>query len=204
MIKKRMELIKTLNELKCAVTENETIEQSNAFVFQNKKIFSFNGEILAAVDYDIGVQKDFAVPGSKLLRILEKFPDDEISIELKGNELFIQGKNKRAGIAIFEEILLPFNEVPKPKQMKKTKEEFFHSLLQCARVCGKNHTDPRTTHVHVSSNLIEATDSYRVFRVDIKTGFTNDFMIPADAILSIGNKNIIIHENTLIQPTTNF
>lgn len=191
VVKKRTELIAVLNNLKCGLTANEILEQSNAFIFQDGKICSFNGEIFAVADYDIGIKKDFAIVGSDLLKLLEKFPDNQIRIDLKGKELFIQGKNKRAGITIFEKVLLPFDEVPKPTKFKKLSENFFHDLLQCARICGRDHTNPKTTHVHLSSNLIEATDRYRIFRIEIKTGFTKDLMIPADAILSIGNKNII-------------
>ena len=190
-IKKRLELLAVLNNLKCALTSNEVLEQSNAFVFQDGKVCSFNGEIFASVDYDIGIKEDFAITGSVLLGLLEKFPDNEVDLALKGKELFVGGKNKRAGVTIFQKILLPFSEVPDPGKTKKAPKDFFHDLLQCARICGRDHTNPKTTHVHLSSNLMEATDRYRVFRVDIETGFTKDIMIPADAILSMGNKDIV-------------
>ncbi len=189
-IKKRTELITVLNNLKCALTANEVLEQSNAFVFQDGTVTSFNGEIFATADYDVGIQKAFAIAGSDLLKLLEKFPDENIQINLKNKELLIKGKRKRAGITIFEKILLPFQDVPEAGKMKKPPKDFFHNLLQCARICGRDHTNPKTTHVHLASNLIEATDRYRVFRVDTKTGFKKDIMIPADSIISIGNKDI--------------
>jgi DNA polymerase III sliding clamp (beta) subunit (PCNA family) len=186
----RTKLINVLNEIKCGLTQNEILEQSNAFVFKNKKICSFNGEIFADVEYDIKIKEPFAVVGADLIKILEKVPDEDIDITLEGNELLIKGRQKKAGITIFKEILLPFNEVPAPGKMEKPPAELSHSLLQCARVCGNDHTNSKTTHVHIGSNLVEATDGYRFFRVDLKTRFNKDIMLPADAILSIGERII--------------
>ncbi|MHA1344932.1 MAG: hypothetical protein ACTSO3_00895 [Candidatus Heimdallarchaeaceae archaeon] len=188
---KRTELITVLNNLKCALTTNEILEQSNAFVFQDGTICSFNGEIFASAKYDIGIEKDFAISGSDLIKLLENYPDENIIITLKNKELLIKGKRKRAGITIFEEILLPYKEVPEMGKFKKIKKGFFHNILQCARICGRDHTNPKTTHVHLSSDLIEATDRYRIFRIDTETGFNKDAMIPADSIISIGNKEIV-------------
>jgi len=190
-VKKRAEVITVLNGLKCILTPNEVLEQSNAFVFKDKKIFTFNGEIFASADYDIGIKQPFSIVGADFLKLLEKFPDDQIGIDLDGNELVLTGKRKKAGITIFKEILLPYTEVPEPGKLFKVSENFFHYLFQCAQICGRDHTNPKTTHVHVRKNFIEATDRYRVFRVDVTTKFIKrEIMIPSDSILLLGNKTI--------------
>lgn len=184
---KRTELIEILNKIKCGLTQNEILEQSNSFVFKQNKIYAFNGELLAIADYDIGIEKSFAIIGNDLLKALEAFPEEEIKLSLTENELIIKGKNKRTGIAIFQTISLPYEEVPESGRMKKVKNDFFHELVQCARICGNDHTNPRTTHVHLTENKIEATDRYRVFRIDIETDVKKDMLVPADTILSIDN-----------------
>lgn len=185
MLVNREELLDALAKGGQGVTQYETLEQSNNYIFSDGKLITFDGDILAISKFDVGFTA--AVPGTDFKKMLAKLPDKEIDMELKDNELVLKGRKKRSGITVNQDINLPYKEVPAPPQMKKVPEHLGNLLLQAARICNKDYTNPNTTHVHVGPNLIEATDTYRIFRAKTKTGLTDELLIPAQSILSIGN-----------------
>jgi len=43
------------------------------------------------------------------------------------------------------------------------------ALSQAVPVCGKDETTPKTTHVHLAKDRVEATDSFRIFCANVET-----------------------------------
>lgn len=182
----RERLVTILQAASVGLSQREVLEQSNAFVFTDSQLVTFNGEILTRRKSPLnGIEG--AIPAGEFLGILEKFPDDEVDISLKKGEVIIKGNRRDSGITRMAEVTLPFSGVPEPKAWKPIPEGLMSTLIQAARVCGRDETKPRTTEVHITSKWVEACDNFRLFRAESKTGIEKDLLVPAAELLSIGS-----------------
>lgn len=177
----REKLLTTLTTAKVGTSKKEILEQSHSFVFTEDKLITFNGEILTIVDTPcpeiVG-----AVHADDMLSMLSKFPDDEVDLEIKGEELQIKaGKKRSAGLVQIAGAQLPYEDVPKPKKWAGLVSGLMGTILQAARVCGRDETRPRMTEVHVTEKAVEASDNDRLFRSVMETELP-ELLIPATSI----------------------
>lgn len=184
----RKKFLEELTSVSYGLTTHEVIEQSNCFIFKNGMVTTFDGEVYATRKTDLGIEA--AIPAQDLLKMLQRMTEEEVEVTLEDNEFIVSGKRKKAGIRIHEEILSPIDRIPTPKRMKPAQENFSNYLLQVSRICGNDHSNPKTTYVHITSDRLEATDSYRLCRYDMETGIEEDILLPAQALLRLGAKNI--------------
>ena len=181
---KRKEFLDTLKTVIRGTHKIEVLEQSHCFVFTEKGITAFNGEIYATAKFDS--PGNFAVPAHDLLQLVSKFPDEEIELSLKKQQLVVTGKKKRFGLTIQDKILLPIEDIPKHGKMVKVMEGVMEAIIMGAKICAPNSEDYRHSHVHVSPEKIQATDRFRFLRITLKTGMKN-VLVPAGAILSLAD-----------------
>lgn len=185
----RKELLKKLKTASIGIAANETVEQSDCFVFTEEYLVTFNDEVMTRVKSPLDFEA--VVPQADILKILSKMAEEELDISRKGSELIIKGsKQRKAGITCHSECLLPFDAVPSPGKWKKIKEGAANMLQQAARTCGRDESNPMTTCVHITPNRIEACDNYRMFRCDMKTGFGGEVLIPASTVMALGGLEI--------------
>jgi len=184
----RQDFLKVLNTVICGAHRQEVLEQSNCFIFREGLVTSFNGEILATAVLKES-PGEFAVPAHDLINLIAKFPDDEIELTIKGNELMVAGKKKRAGLTTQNEILLPIEDIPVPKKFGKIKEGVMEALSMAAKVCSSSNEDYRVSHVQIAPDKIQATDKLRFLRVTIDTGLKK-ILVPAGPINAVSGINI--------------
>lgn len=181
----RQDLLGVLNVASVGLTPREIIEGSNAFVFTGENLVTFNGEILTRVKSPLEGVKG-AVPAQDFLKMLSRFPDDEVEVTVKGEEVRIKGKRREAAITRMKDVTLPVDDIPTPEKWKELSPALMGTLLQAARVCGRDETQPRTTEVHVTPELVEASDNFRLFRSVMETGLKKEVLIPASSLETIG------------------
>jgi len=179
----RESLYKILSVSAMGLSKRELLEQSDCFVFTEDSLITFNGEVLTRVSNPLP-EIQGAVPADDLMKLLAKFPDEELSIKVRGDGLLIKaGKRRAAGLKRAAEVALPFDGVPQPTKWKEAPEVLLGVLQQAAQICGKDETQPRTTEVHVTKDLVEACDNFRMFRYTMEsTGLTKDALIPASSL----------------------
>jgi hypothetical protein len=168
------------------IDKSETVEQSDCFVFTEGHLITFNDEIFTCQKCDLDL--DAVVRAGDLVKLLGKMPDEDLDIQQDGKELVITGKKKRrgAGITIQEDVHLPFDEVPEPETFAALGEGFQTMLVQASRICTRDIMEFKTTMVHVTQNLVEACDNYRLFRASWDdNGMTGDVMVPASSIAAL-------------------
>lgn len=182
----REKLLQTLDVAFVGVTPKPIHEQSDCFVFNEEELVTFSGEILTRAKNPLPEVKG-AVLADDLRKVLHKLPDDVVEVYTKGSELRIEGKRKRAGIARVKEVTLPYADVPRPGEWSELPPELMGTMLQAARVCGKDDSQPRTMEVHATPDLVEACDGFRFFRSALKTGFEKEVLVPAASIAAIGS-----------------
>jgi len=176
----REQFLKTLNGASIGLSKKEILEQSNSFVFYEGKIITFNDEIFCSSDSPL--EFDAVIVADDLMKILSRLPDEEIDIDLKGEEMIIKGKRRTAGITCASTVHLPFEAVPSPDKWTKLVPGFGKMLQQASRTCGSDETQYKTTCVHVTPDLIQACDNFRFLRVDMETGLDQEILIPASSI----------------------
>ena len=176
-------LLKRLQKASVGLSRKEVQEQSNCFVFANGTITTFNGDIMAVVKSPLDIEA--IVTADDLIKLLSKFPDEKIKIIKKEKELIIKGKKKKAGITCFAENLLQVDNVPTPKKWGKLSADTVDMMKQAARCCGKDDQQYIATCVHVTPDLVESCDNFRLFRATMKTGFTKEILIPASFVTTI-------------------
>jgi len=176
----RLELLESLQFSRLGVSRNETLEQSNAFVFSEGEVITFNDEVMTCAPCVL----DFtaAVIADEFLKLMQKIPDDEIEVLLKDDEVVLKGKRKSAGVTCFSEILLPYDAVPGPKKWHDLVDGAVVTLVQASRTCGKDASQELTTMVHVTPDRIEACDNWRLFRMDHDTGFPEECLLPSESV----------------------
>lgn len=182
---KREELLQSLQFARLGLSNRgETLEQSNSYVFKDGKLVTFNDEILSRCTSPLG-DLQAAVLAEEFLTLVEKLPDEELEVELKGKEMVLVGTRRSAGITAFIEIQLPFDAVPAPEKWYKLGEKTFGMLQQAARICSRDATMELTTVVHATPKLVESCDNFRLFRATIETGFPEEVLIPAESLLEL-------------------
>lgn len=182
----REHLLKILTVASLGLNKRETTAQSTFYVFDGEHLVTFNDEILTRCANPLEDVGKAAVPAEELHQMLAKFPDPEVTITLKKGQLRIKGKKREAAINVQKKIERPYKDVPLPKKWREAPEKLSAVLLQAARCAGKDETRPMMMAVHMNEDRIEATDSYRLFRCDLETGFPRSVLIPAASLERVG------------------
>jgi len=177
-------VLRKLENASVATTSNAILEQSDTFVFKDGKLVTFDGDICTMQDSPFGDEIEGSIVAGDFLKMLQRFPDEVLKVTGRASELVIKGKRRQAGVKMMAEVLLPFDDVPVPSKFKKVPEGMKGKLIQAAQVCGKDETAPKTTHVHIAKDRIEATDSFRVFRAEAKTNMPRPVLVHAQSLIA--------------------
>jgi hypothetical protein len=183
----REKLISVLRFAAVGRSMTEVLEQSVCFVFTGGELITFNDEVLtrqkSPLDFDAVVRAD------DFTKLLNKFPDDEVEISLRsGKEILVKGRKRSAGIFCETEVRLPVDSIPKtPKTFKAMPSETMAALRQAADTCRRDDTHTLSSSVHVTKDYIEACDNERFYRRTGATGFSDEILIPAFSIDSVGS-----------------
>lgn len=186
----RMEVLSRIENAMVAVMAAPILEQSNAVVFENGELISFNGEILTRQPSPFGMGVTGAIPAADLVQVFKRFPDEVLQVETKEGELIIRGKKRSAGMRMMAEVLLPYKNVPEAGKFGTFSKKLIERIRQASGACGKDETNPRSTHVHVTENMVEATDGFRYFRANFPTGLEREFLIHSAIIGSISKHSL--------------
>ena len=157
------------------------VEQSDCFIFDDGKIKTYSGSVMVVVKGLKGIKG--AVIPDVLINLLKKIDDEQVDVSQdQAGQLVVEGQNKKATIATESEIRLDLSEIPSPGEWSPAVEGVMSQLRRAAQTCGLDESWGAATCVHVTKKAIEASDNFRLFRWNGKTGFKNEMFIPADAI----------------------
>jgi len=177
----REKFLERLSLASLGVSTRGLVEQADAFIFDNGKIKTYSGSVMVEVKGLKDIRA--AVNPVVLVNLLKKLSDAEIDISQDANgQLVIEGEGKKATLATETDIRLDLTDVPPPGDWVATEAGVMSQLRRAAQTCGLDESWGAATCVHVTKNVIEASDNFRLFRWEGKTGFTKAMFIPADAI----------------------
>ena len=178
----REELLKQLESVLPGLALREIIEQSSCFVFQGNKVYTYNDEVFCSQDCCMGIEG--AIQAAPLIAILRKLPDDELSIEYNKKELSFKGKGRKTTIAMESEILLPIDDIEKPKKKswKDLPKDFTDAVSMVQQCSGKNEDQFELTCIHLHPKYIEACDSLQVARYKLKMPIETPVLVRKDSL----------------------
>jgi len=179
-------LLSELESVTPGISARDLMEQSTCFVFRDGLVHTFNDEI--ACSHESSLEDiEGAVKADRLLQLLRKLEEDHVDIDLQEGELIVSGKNKRAGLRLDEEILLPIDDVEEPdeKDWHDLPQVFGEAVGVVESCAGSDESQELLTCVHIAPKWVEATDNYQLARFDLKTGFKKDCLVKASSIKHI-------------------
>lgn len=179
----REELLHRLDEVRPGLAFKEEIqEQTSCFCFSHGQIITFNAEVACSTKSGLPKDAKGAVQSKKFLEILRAIPDESVKLRFGKRELIVSGKNKKAGIPMEREILLPVDIVDKPDKWQKLHEDFTDAVgivQECAVRANEAFT---LTCIHIHPKWMEAFDNTQLTRYILDTGVTKSFLVKKEAI----------------------
>lgn len=175
----KITLEKALETVKPGLSNKEIIEQSTYFIFSNQRVFTYNDEISISYPFDGFGEFQGAVRSKEIYDLLKKFKKEEVSVEITDSEIvFTSGKTK-AGILYQSEIKLPSDCLDlEGKKWKKVSDDFIEGMKFCINCCSNDASRPVLTCLHLTSDFIESSDSYRIYQFNIGKNPTLNVLLP--------------------------
>lgn len=180
----RKEMLAALNSVQPGLHTKNVVEQASCFAFRDNKVFTFNDEI--AVSCPLTHDIEGAVPADKLFKLLNKVPDETISVETIDKELEIKGKRIKATIKLEEKISMPLDELTEPDEWFDLPVGFSDGMKYALMSTGTDMSKPILTCVHWTSKHIESCDNFRITRYVVDSPETkNNILIPASSVTKL-------------------
>jgi len=173
-------LLQQLESVSAGLSSREVIEQSSCFIFRDKEVMTYNDEIATRQPCCLDIEG--AVQAEPLLAILRKLNEDQISITAADGELLIEGKRRKAGIRMEQEILLPVDRVEQPEQWKELPDDFNEAVQIVIQCAGNDESQFRLTCVHLTPEHLETTSNTQMSRYYIKTDLADATLVRRDSI----------------------
>jgi DNA polymerase III sliding clamp (beta) subunit (PCNA family) len=174
-------LLKALETVKPALANRENFEQATSFAFIGNKVITYNDEISISQEVE-GLDLTGAVSAKELYQLLGKLKQEEIDLIATENELLIKGGKVKAGISFNSKVKLPIESIDKIGKWKLLPEDFTEALEIAVNCCSNDLSRLILTCVHVNGNIIEASDSVKLYKHTLKKEVqTNKFLLPANS-----------------------
>lgn len=194
----REEFLKQLESVLPGLSTKEVIEQSSCFIFKDKTVNTYNDEIACSQKSLLKIEG--AVPAMPFISILRKLKEEELEIAVgesdKGGTLLIKGKQRRAGINMEQDILLPIDAVDKPKKWKELPDNFADAIAIVQPCAGTNEAQFVMTCVHIGPKFIEACDNHQVTRFRIRTDVDKSILVRRDSLKYIVSLEMVEFSET--------
>jgi DNA polymerase III sliding clamp (beta) subunit (PCNA family) len=178
----RESFLHTLESVWPGVAPRAILEQSDNFVFKKGRVLTFNDEISCkAVS---GLPKDFtgAVEAQKLLDLLRKLSEEELTVAWDGGSFALTGKRRGAEVRMEAQVTLPVEQVERPETWTKLPANFLEAVGLVQQCAGKDASQFRTVCVHLHPDWVEASDDFQLARYKIKTGLSTPVLVRQTSI----------------------
>ena len=176
----REEFLGILQSVSPGLSQRETIEQSNCFIFRDGKVRTFNEEVHCsrAVPFTFTA----AVPAPPLMALLSQLSEESVDVNYTEGELLLTGRRCKAGIRSDAEIALPLDHIEEPGKWRPLVDGFAETIGMCQQYVGKDATKYYLTCVHIHPDWIEASDEIQIIRFKMKTGVTEECLLNRDSV----------------------
>jgi len=194
---KREDFLNQLESVRPGLSPRELIEQSSCIIFQKGMVYTYNDEISCSQKLLPSLRSiEGAVHAIPLLNLLNKMKEDIIGVSVEKSILLIKGKNRRAGIRMDENILLPIEAVDEPKEWQKLPNDFSDAISLVQSCAGTNESEFARTCIHLHPEWIEACNNYQAARYTTKLPFEKSILARKDSLTYIISANMTDFSST--------
>ena len=173
----REELLSQLDVISPGLAPRDIVEQSSCVVFKGGRIMTFNDELACQMSTNLPLEG--AIHAGTLLETLRKMKQDVLEVEIKDNEIVIEAKRTKVGIAREANILLPIDTVDSPSDWSPLPDVFGDAVEMVLPCCGKDEHKFALTCVHLTSKGIDGTDNFQYARYKMKLPIETEVLIRA-------------------------
>ena len=187
---KREDLINALTKVKPGIANKEIIEQSNHFIFEEDRIWTYNDQI--AISQFFKSHLTGAVKADEFYKLFNKLNDGKLEIAVQKGEFLIQGKTVTAKIKIDPEIKLQPIQAPgiNSKSWQTLPKDFTDSISLCLFSASRNMIRPELTCLYVTGKTVFSTDTFRATKREMESRVKEDFLLPAIAAKELIKYNV--------------
>lgn len=178
----RAEFVNLLETVQPGLSTRDIFEQSSSFVFQNGWLLTFNGEIACRIRTELPEDFTGAVDAAPLLGVLYKLGEENVELELRGNEMRVSGVRRSSGIRMQAEIALPLENIERPSGWNELPEDFSAAVEIVQETVGTNKDEFITLCIHMHPKYIESCDRWQATRYKIACGHETAFVVRQTAL----------------------
>lgn len=165
----RQDLLNKLLQVDPGISNSESLQQSSCVVIRRGRFYTLNQEVACSLVSSLPPEWEGAIRAKKLIKLLQELPDDEIEVSLNDKVFEIKGGGRRKSKLVMEEtVLLPVDEVERPKGWQKLDANFSEAVDLVYR-CTKRKDDFAKACVHITPSHLEASDNVKMVRYTLPT-----------------------------------
>lgn len=179
----RETLLQELQSVQPGLSPREIIEQSGCFIFRDGNVETYNGEI--ACLRVCSVKLEGAVKAAPLLALLEKIPDETITVTQSEKGIKVAGKGRAASFNAEVKITLPVDGIEPPDKWTKLVDGFAEAVKVVQYCAASDQTHFEQTCIHITPDFLEACDNSQMARYALKTGFKQRILVRRDSLKHI-------------------
>lgn len=183
----RQNFIDALAKVRPGLAKKELIEQTIHFIFDNDKIWAYNDQITIMQPFESGLMG--AVKADSFYKLLDKIPDNEISISSENGKIELKGKKIKANIKIDPDIKIQPIPIPEidSEQWEELPENFHEAIAFSAFSASQNMNRPELTCLYITGEYVIGCDSFRGTKYKLKSKMKQEFLLPATAAVHLAN-----------------
>ena len=185
----RKAFIDALAKVKPGLASKEIVEQSTHFIFDDNKIWTYNDQITIMQNFDSGLKG--AVKADQFFKLLNKIPDEEISMTSEEGKITITGKKIKANVKIDPDVKIQPIPVPgiNSKQWEVLPDNFDKAISFSAFSASRNMYRPELTCLLIQDGFCIGCDTFRGTKYELSSKMEQDFLLPAAAGLELSKYN---------------
>jgi len=185
----RQSFIDALTKVKPGLANKEIVEQSTHFIFDNDKIWTYNDQITIMQLFESGFTG--AIKADSFYKLLNKIPDDEISISSENGKIKFMGAKIKANIKIDPNIKIQPIPVPgiNSKQWEVLPDNFDDAIAFSAFSASRNMIRPELTCLYVVGENVIGCDTFRGTKFKLNSEMKHEFLLPANAAVELAKYN---------------
>lgn len=202
MLLNRNKLLKELQKVEGGLSDKETVEQSDCFVFRKGMAMTYNDEVACRTKCRLVITG--AIHAKTMLRTLSTWPFDDILFEMKKGSLHFKGKDARGLLRVEEDIRLPIKDVETPTKWKKLPEEFQEAVELVGGCASQNAASPHLCCIYLTPKKLEACDGVQAGRFVLKLPFRKPVLIKRDSLKCVCTESIMNMGPSAVSETKNW
>lgn len=180
----REAFLNALEHVRFGLSPKETIQQASCFVFQKGWIVTYNDEVSCRIKFDLGGLEG-AVQAKTLLAVLHKIPDETLTVDAAGGELCFIGGERKFGLTMEAEVLLPIDKIEKPKDWSELTKGMIEGIGSVQHCASDDESRFVLTCIHLTPESVEASDGQQAMRYAVETGLEGKTLVRSEALAPI-------------------